>query len=205
MKIATTLIAPAALMLAVSGATGQVDLAVNGGFEAGDTSGWEYFPTGVSSFGVSTDAFEGNFAGQLVNTASGSAAIIKQANLGVGFVTPGSPVNISFWAKGSAEAGGVQFAEFFTELAGGGTSSSQILGGAPLFVTSEYQFYNFDVLVGPDASGGITLQLTATTGANIGSTSTLIVDNVVINAVPAPAGVAALGLAGLIATRRRRA
>lgn len=193
-----------AVLLAVSGA-GATDIAVNGGFEAGDTSGWQYFPTGVSSFGVTTDAFAGGFAGELVNTASGSAAVIKQANLGAGFVTPGSPVNISFWAKGSGEVGGVQFAEFFTELAGGGVSSSQILGGQPLFVTSEYQFYSFDVVVGPDASGGITLQLTATTGANIGSTSTLIVDNVVINAVPAPAGAAALGLAGLVATRRRRA
>ena len=176
----TNTFASVATLLVASSAF-ATDLAVNGGFELGDTSGWSYFPTNNSTFEISNDANTGSFAARLFNDTETSAAIIKQANVGEGLVSPGDAVTISFWAKGDATIGGVQFAEFFTEIAGGGVSSTQILGGAPLFVTSEYRFYSFNTVVGPNASGGITLQLTATTGANVGSTSTLIVDDVVID------------------------
>ncbi len=201
MKITTSAIAIAAITAA---AAGQVELAVNGDFEAGDTSGWQYFPTGDSTFDVSGDAFAGSFAGELSNVATGSAAIIKQANVGIGQVGANEQVTISFWAKGFNEAGGVNFAEFFSELDGGGTSKSEILGGAPLFAGSDWTFYSFVTTTGADVSGGVTLQFTATTGANIGSTSRLFIDNVSIDIVPTPGAFAALGLGGLVAARRRR-
>lgn len=205
MKTNTTIVASLALIAsAVTGAQ-ATELTINGGFESGDTSGWSYFPTGDSLFNVSGSAFEGSFSGELNNFATGSAAIIKQANLGIGLVTAGQEVTISFWAMGSGEAGGVQFAEFFSEIDGGGTSSSIILGGAPLFVTSAWEFYSFTTTTGPDVSGGVTLQLTATTGANIGSTSQLFVDNVSVSIVPAPTSAMVLGMGGLLAARRRRA
>jgi hypothetical protein len=201
MKITTSAIALAAITAA---AAGQVELAVNGDFETGDTSGWSYFPTGDSAFDVTSDAFGGSFAGDLSNIATGSAALIKQANVGVGQVNAGDQVTISFWAKGENMVGGVNFAEFFSELAGGGVSSSEILGGAPLAITSDWQQFTFVTNAGPDVSGGVTLQFTATTGANIGSTSQLLVDNVSIQIVPTPGAFAALGLGGLVAVRRRR-
>jgi uncharacterized protein (TIGR03382 family) len=188
----------------ISFASGQIQLTTNGGFEAGDTSGWESFPSAISSFAVSSDAFAGAFSGRLENLASGSAAVIKQANMGVGIVTPFQEVTISFRAKGSGAAGGVQFAEFFSELAGGGVSSAVILGGRPLFVTDQWQLYSFSTFTGANVDGGVTLQLGAVTGANIGSTSLLFVDNVSVTVIPAPASAALLGLAGLVALRRRR-
>ncbi|MFK7758612.1 MAG: hypothetical protein AB8C13_01550 [Phycisphaerales bacterium] len=188
---------------AVAGASVELTNS-NRGFELGDVSGWESFPTGDSSFVASSDAFSGNFAGQLTNNATGSAAVIKQANIGIGTVQANQEVTISFWAKGSGEAGGVQFAEFFSELDGGGTSSAVILGGAPLFVGSEYSFYSFTTMTGADVSGGVTLQFTATTGANIGSTAELFIDDVSVSVVPTPGTAALLGLGGLVATRRRR-
>lgn len=190
---------------AAAAASGQIELTTNGGFETGDTSGWQSFPTGLSSFAASSDAFAGNFSGRLENLASGSAALIKQANLGIGTVTPFQQVTISFWAKGAGEAGGVQFAEFFSEIDGGGVSSSVILGNQPLFVTDQWRPYSFTTLTGSNVSGGVTLQLVATTGANIGSTSLLFVDNVSVTVIPAPASAALLGLGGLMAARRRRA
>jgi uncharacterized protein (TIGR03382 family) len=185
-------------------AFGQIELTTNGNFETGDTSGWSSFPSGQSSFAVSSDAFAGNFSGRLENLASGSAALIKQANLGIGIVTPSQQVTISFWAKGSGAAGGVQFAEFFSEIDGGGVSSSVLLGNQPLFVTDQWQRYNFTTPTGVNVSGGVTLQLAAVTGANIGSTSLLFVDNVSVSVIPTPASAALLGLGGLAALRRRR-
>lgn len=185
----------------------QSILSMNGGFETGDTSDWVSFPSGSSTFDVTNDAAAGTWAGEVFNSASGSAAIIKQANLGIGMVIPGQEVTVSFSAKGEGVNGGVVFAEFFTELDGGGTSSNEILSGAPLPLTGAYQDFSFTTLAGPDVGGGVTLQFAVITGANIGSTSQLFVDNVVVSVIPEPSALAfMLGLTGIgfIGMRRRR-
>ena len=166
-------------LLAASAASAQLELTSNCGFETGDTTGWEYFQTPNSTFVAdSGNALSGSFAGRLENLTDGSAAVIKQANLGIGIVQPGDLVTITFSAKAVNQIGGVNFAEFFSEIDGGGTSSAQILGGAPLFAGADWTPYSFTATAGPNVSAGITLQFTATTGANIGSTSLIFIDNV---------------------------
>lgn len=194
----------------VCGTSVHADLASNGNFELGDTSGWEVFPTGASTFEAisspASDIHEGSFSGNLTNTATGSAAVIKQANLAVGIVNPGDEFEISFWAKGTFVNGGVSFVELFSELDGGGTSSNEILL-TMAGTSSDYTEFNFTRTAGPDVSGGITLQMTATTGATAGSTASLFIDNVSIRltSVPEPASAIVLGMAGLgLASRRRR-
>lgn len=195
-------------MIALAGSAavclGGIELTTNGGFETGDTSGWESFPGPTSTFLVTTDANSGDFAAEIFNNDPAVNALVKQANLGVGVVNTGDEITISFAAKGSSAAGGVAFAEFFSELAGGGTSSSEILGGGPLALTDDWQTFDFTTTAGPDVSGGVTLQLGAVTGADPSSVSVLFIDDVSVSVVPAPAGLAALGLGGLVAARRRR-
>ncbi|MEM9378504.1 MAG: carbohydrate binding domain-containing protein [Planctomycetota bacterium] len=154
------------------------DLAQNGGFETGDTSGWESFPTGSSVFEATSDANSGSFGGRLANDEEASGAVIKNANIGIGRVVPGQTVEISFAAKGGGFEGGVAFAEFFSELDGGGTSSAELLGGGPLPLTPDWQTFNFTVVTGADVSGGVTLQFVAATGAVTGSVSVVQVDDV---------------------------
>lgn len=183
-------------------------LTTNGDFESGDTTGWTSFAMGSQTFDVTNDAANGSSAGLLTNLIDGQPLVVKQANLGVGVVVVGETVSISFDAKGEGVLGGVAFAEFFSEIDGGGTSSAEILGGGPLALTNTYQTFNFTATTGTDISGGVTLQFNAATGANIGSTSTLFIDNVsvsVVRAVPEPGSAIVIGLVaiGILSNRRR--
>lgn len=206
--LSTRFVAAAAIATAVStSASAQIELTTNGDFETGDLTGWTDFTAPPASFTSSSDASSGAFAGLLDNSATGSGAVIKQANIGIGIVSPGDVITIQFDAKGDAAAGGVHFAEFFSELTGGGTSSSEILGGAPLFppaLSSAYQTYTFTTTAGADVSGGVSLQFNAATGANIGSFSTLAIDNVSVSIIPEPASIALLGLGSIAMLARRR-
>lgn len=200
-----TKFAACAVTLAVIGAAHGQELTTNGGFEAGDTSDWVSFPTPNSTFLITNDSNSGMFAAEVFNNDPASGAVVKQANLGIGMVNPGDEIAISFAAKGEGALGGVAFAEFFSEIDGGGVSSSVLLGGAPLMLTSEYQTFNFTAIAGPDVSGGITLQFAAVTGADAGSVSLLFIDDASVSVIPAPGAALALGAFGLAATRRRRA
>lgn len=165
------------------GGGGAGDLAVNGGFETGDLSGWALFPVSANpdeQTVVTTNPRTGTYAGRLNNTTPGTASLIKQANLAP--VAIGQTATVSFSARGSFGPGGVAFAEFFTELAGEGTSSAQILGGAPLPLNADpnvWTPFEFVVPITADVSGGITLQLTATTGG-AGSFADVYYDDVSI-------------------------
>jgi len=160
------------------------ELTVNGDFEAGNTSGWEFFPNDGTFNATQAQSNGGAWSGNLVASVPGgggppSFPVIKQANIGIGTVQPNSTATISFDLFGSVSgAGGVFFAEFFSELDGGGTSSSVILGGAPLFPNGTWTTYSFTTTTGNDVSGGVTLQLKADCGANPGCTVDSYIDNV---------------------------
>ena len=77
-------------------------------------------------------------------------------------------------------AGGVVFAELFSELSGGGTSKSEILGGGPLTPVTAWTNYSFTTTLGHDVSGGVTLQLKASCGPVEGCGVDVFFDNVSI-------------------------
>ena len=172
----------------LDGSVGEDNLAINGDFETGDNSGWSTFvdADGATFTVTSAEAACGSFSGNLVADFEAGVggpidAIIKQANIGVGTVTPNSQVTISFDLRGSlAGDGGVFFAEIFSELSGGGTSKAEILSGGPLFPTDIWTRYSYTVTTGNDVSGGITLQLKSSVGPNPGSKVDAFIDNVFI-------------------------
>ncbi|MEM8944322.1 MAG: PEP-CTERM sorting domain-containing protein [Planctomycetota bacterium] len=200
----TFVLALVCALFLTTGASAQ-ELTSNGGFETGDTSDWEDLTTPPQTFSITSDANSGSWAAEIFNNVdSGAAAVVKQANIGVGTVSPGDLIEISFAAKGSFAQGGVAFAEFFSELDGGGTSSSEILSGGPLALTDQYQDFSFTTTAGPDVSGGVTLQFNAATGAVPGSTSVLFIDDASVRIVPEPTSIALFGLGCLGALVRRR-
>ncbi|MGD9388646.1 MAG: glycoside hydrolase family 16 protein, partial [Gammaproteobacteria bacterium] len=148
-----------------TGGGGGGNIAVNGGFETGDFTGWEQFAGGGVQAVTGVNPSSGSFAANLVIPVIGPGGVgidnlIKNANLQAGNLTPGAPVTVSFDMRGSLSgAGGVVFAELFSELAVEGVSKAEILGGASLNPVDAWTPYSFDTTLGPDVSGGVTLQL----------------------------------------------
>ncbi len=195
-----------ALAAALSSATSAVELTNNGDLETGDTTGWTIFPNGASNtaaVSISSPS-TGVYSLELINNTANTAIVAKQANLGIGTVTAGQTVDISFDARGTLPVGGVAFAEFFSELVDGGTSAAEILGSGPVPISSSWQTFTYSTTTGFDVSGGVTLQLTATNGGTPGTT--VYYDNVSVSVVPEPAAFCLLGLAGLglVSIRRKR-
>ncbi len=185
-----------------------IELTTNGGFETGTFAGWTQFPTGAGQQTITNvNPASGIFAGEINNGVAASNSLIKQANIGIGIVTAGQTIQISFDARGSyAQPGGVAFAEFFSEIAGGGTSKSEILGGAPLNINADpnaWKHFTFTTTAGPIVSGGVTLQLGAVNGAAAGGTH-MFFDNASVSVVPEPATMAVLGMGALALLRRKR-
>ncbi|MEM7082122.1 MAG: hypothetical protein AAF465_05270 [Pseudomonadota bacterium] len=204
-------IAALATALLFSANAMAANIAINGDVETGDLTGFELFPTGNGSFAEAStvNPSSGAYSLHIVNLQEASAYVVKQPNLAAGQLMPGQEVTISFDVRGSFGPGGVLFAELFSELDGGGTSASELLGGAPIFPSAnvdEWTTFSFTTNLGPDVSGGLTLQFAAVTGAVAGSFADVFIDNIVIEAdlpapVPVPAAVwlmaSALGLLGL--------
>jgi hypothetical protein len=160
--------------------TSVIEIAENGDFESEDFTDWDQFNKGV--FNIASPGQSGNFAANLSTAGTLSTnPLIKNANIGVGIVEPGDQIQVSFWARGETANGGVAIAEFFSELSGGGTSSSEILGGAPLSLDpnpNTWKEFSYNVTAGVDVSGGVTLQLAAISGGTSGSMADIYYDNV---------------------------
>ena len=146
----STTTSPSVRRAAVAATTAAVaflgDIAINGGFETGafndgnENASWQQFPRWWNPGDHSTiTLLAGTFAANLNVPVRGVGDpgvdnLIKNANLQAGNLTPGQSITVTLTcAVRFTGAGGVVFAELFSELADGGTSKSEILGGGPLF------------------------------------------------------------------------
>ena len=212
----------AALLLSTGAAQAVVtDLAVNGDFETGNLTGWTIFDStnsgngglisvpspGSDALGPAS-AFAGNTNGNYdAGGSGGHNPALKQANVGIGQVTPGQAVTVSFdWR---ADAVDVVYAALHSEQAGGGASATATLlsgGGFP----SSWTHFSQVVNLGPDVTEGISLELVAICGGVPGCESNIFWDNISITAdiaaVPVPAAVWLFGsgLLGLVGVARRK-
>lgn len=168
----------AVMALLVCSVSAQTELTTNGGFETGDFTGWQLFPSqpgNITIVGGNGSTFGANVA----NTLPASNSFMKHANLGAGQVMPGQAVTVSLDLKGVTAIGGIVFVQVFWEISGGGISGAQLLG--PIFADPDpntWTTHTFNLTAGSDVSGGVSVQLEAVTGGAAGSVSDVTYDNV---------------------------
>jgi hypothetical protein len=167
------------------------DIAINGGFETGafndgsPDASWQQFPNGGTQAITTDNPSAGTFAANLVipvrsMTDPAVDNLIKNANLEAGNLTPGQSITVTWDMRGSLSgAGGVVFAELFSEFSGGG-ATNEIYTGAPIFPAAAWESFTWNTTLGADVSGGVTLQLKAGCGAVVGCGADVYFDNVTI-------------------------
>lgn len=153
--------------------------------------------------GTLTLETEGSNSFARLTQSGAGASLTKFANLGAGLVNPGDPISVSIDLRLDVEAGGVGAVEFFTELSGGGTSST-LLAINEIADIPSFQTFTFDTIAGDPAGGGVTVQVVAIGGGAPGSSSVLDFDNASVTVIPEPASLALLGLGGIAMLGRRR-
>ena len=169
------------------GGGGAGEIAVNGGFETGDFTGWTQFEATPGdqtvNMGMAGDtSSEGTFHLEINNTVALANSLIKQERVGLGTVTPGIAWTVTFDARGSFGEGGVAFAQVFSETAAGNENCDGcgILGGAPLALNADptvWTSFSFSGTAGPTTES-LTLQLEAVTGP--GALANVFYDNISI-------------------------
>jgi len=169
----------ALLALPLAGDASAQNLLVNPDFETGDLTGWLVFgetPNSTATVespdnGPSAPGMNNAF---LENRAEALGLTLKQstapAALGAGTVA------YSFDLKlGEAALGGVFFVEVFAEAAGGAViAGSGVLGN---YTPADWTTFS-GTFAAPANTDFLTIQLSAITGANVGSLSAMHVDNV---------------------------
>ena len=159
------------------GSSGPGEQAVNGDIEAGDLSGFEIFPNGGT---ITADNTQNNTTGGTWSIRAvagpGNNPVIKQERRGIGVVTGGQTVTISFDMQGSAADGGVIFPELISEGAGGATVSNILETiTAP---TAGWTTYSYTPAVAADVTEGITFQIAVVCGGAPTCSADVFIDNV---------------------------
>ena len=203
-----------------------VDVVTNGGFETGDLTGWLSFPSPSGTVSVANQnsplGSAGSYSGNLYADGSGGPSFpaLKVERLAEGLLTGGATVTVSYDAyapiqtvdiNAGENVGAVVFiAEFFTERTGDNGAVNNILQGAPNWLTTEWQHYEYTFNLAEDAGGGLSMLFKADCGANANCRFDAYIDNLSIvtdvSAVPVPAAVWLFGsgLLGLIGVARRK-
>ncbi len=163
------------------------NLLVNPGFETGDLTGWQVFGESPSStVTVELDngpSAPGIFSVLMGNTAEALGLVLKQST-DPGTAMPGD-VNYSFDLKlEQADVGGVFFVQIFAEQSGVGIVGGSGLMG-PFWPWNAWQTFSGS-FVAPAGTDFLTIEMTATTGAAVGSNCLMHVDNVVLDQPTVP-------------------
>jgi hypothetical protein len=207
-----SIVSVASLALTAAALPVSATVVVNGGFETTDggdganAANWAG-ENGSTILRTATGGVGGT-AGMLISnvTSASAAGPVMQftAVEGGRAITPGLEYNLEFDSNRTFQAGGVfqalvDYRDAGNAPLGGGTNQTLVNP------TSGYEHSTFSLGIAPAGATQALVQFFAITGAETGSSSSVVLDNVKVSAVPDPASLSLLALSGLTLIRRRRA
>jgi hypothetical protein len=162
---------------------------VNGSFETGDLTNWVTTGPGAATV-VGTDGNSGTSSAQL-QVGTGQNIFLQQNSVAAGTVADGDQIDISFFIKGTLEAGAVLQTSASWEA---GTTNLITPDGsaAPLIdntSASDWTEYTFSAtLTGGNLANGFSLQLQLVCGGAAGCNGDILIDDISLTVTPAGGG-----------------
>jgi len=222
MKFNYSLIAGAVALACSAGAAQASVTLLSDGFEAAGSPTnppWQSFSSNAGGIVQSSvDPYAGSYSLELNNTSLGAADFVKAQQIGSGVVNTGDSITIAGEVRGSLGVSGdvqvVAFGEACAPPGGCGTNGSTFvksLAGTLNANSTVWSPFSYTFTINGTPVGGLTVQLSAVTGAVSGAFAHGFFDNVTItdttaSAVPVPASIWLLGsaLVGGLGVFRRK-
>ena len=185
-------------------------------------SPWQSFPSNAGGISQSNvDPYAGSYSLELNNQSQGTADFVKAQQIGSGTVQTGDSITVSGQVRGSLGISGdvqiVAFGEACAPPGGCGTNGSTFVKSLASTLNANsttWSPFAYTFTINGTPVGGLTVQLSAVTGAVSGAFATGFFDNVSIvdntakgSPVPVPASLWLLGsaLVGGLGVFRRKA
>ncbi|MDJ0832114.1 MAG: family 16 glycosylhydrolase [Gammaproteobacteria bacterium] len=151
----------------------RLELITNGGFETGDLTGWLDPAPGAGSLTVTdTESRNGDWSAR-AQVAISQNVFAQQNGVGLGIVTDGDVIDITFDLKGDLNPGAV-INTLATWSGGGGAIAPNITASV-----ADWTKYTYTTtLTGGDLSGGFSLLIEAVCGGVSGCSTDVYIDNV---------------------------
>ncbi len=188
------ILAPACVVvlsvLCIEPASAQVS---NGGFETNAVGAgeWQYVSGAVRD---TSNPHSGLFAANLNNISEANNSNVQQQTL-IGSILAGESYTLRFFAQAQYGVSGIGQAQVAFL-----NSNGNILAGSPQFVninaSAGYVQYT-QSFVAPNTASALFLGFNAVTGAVVGATSHVFIDDVSFTAVPEPSSASLLCIVGI--------
>ncbi len=189
----------------------MANLVINGGFETGDSTGWDWFPQGDQTAVVGEDVYEGDYACKLGDMSSGVFPQLISAWLPAGNFA-GTTQTFSFMAKNIGMNDiQLRYKLYAYDAAGEGVGPHAGTAWAGhiaeswsgvITPTQGYVAVSYDFAIPADAAYVQVKEIGLFNGDATNYSGLAMIDNVVIT--PEPATMALLSLGSLLVIRRKK-
>ena len=134
------------------------ELATNGDIESGDLTCFDVFTDfgGVATADDTENHTDGGtWSIHAVSNGNRASTVIKQSFLAAGTVENGDTIDVSFWMKGTAGAGGVINPKVIAEGAGDAAVGFELVPNIPV-PGADWTLHSYSQLVNADVTRGVT-------------------------------------------------
>jgi len=156
------------------------ELATNGDIESGDLTCFDVFTDfgGVATADDTENHTDGGtWSIHAVSNGNRASTVIKQSFLAAGTVENGDTIDVSFWMKGTAGAGGVINPKVIAEGAGDAAVGFELVPNIPV-PGADWTLHSYSQLVNADVTRGVTFEIAVVCADIAECTADVFIDDI---------------------------